>query len=147
MAAILRALTPIQKLWRDKASTNHQTVGSTGESVAARYLLNRGYFMLHRNSRNRLGEIDLVMEAPDKRTIVFVEVKTAESKPDPRLAPELRVGSKKQQKLTALAANYLRKNGLIRQPVRFDVVGVNLPVDEEDEPQVRHYANAFQSPW
>ena len=49
-------------------------IGKYGEDLAARYLQDRGYRILDRNWRCKLGEIDLV--AVHKDRFVFVEVKT-----------------------------------------------------------------------
>ncbi len=103
-------------------------------------LKRKGYRLLARNLRNRFGEIDIVALAPDKRTVVIVEVKSAE---DVNALPELRVDHHKQRRLTALAAQIVRRYKLQNQPIRFDVVGVNLPAGEK--PQLRHYEAAFES--
>jgi len=100
----------------------------------------KGYMVLKRNLRNRFGEIDLVALTPDKRTVVVVEVKSAG---DTHALPELRVDQRKQHRLTALAAQLVRRYKLHDRPIRFDVVAVNLP--PEQEPVIRHYKAAFQS--
>ena len=55
-------------------SAQRRTVGAHGEALAAAYLAERGYEILDRNWRCRLGELDLVVETG--RTLVAVEVKT-----------------------------------------------------------------------
>jgi len=139
-------MPPIKTLVKALSRRPASLTGDAGESIAARHLINQGYFVLKRNHKTRLGELDLVCEAPDKRTIVFVEVKTAEAERDARLAPELRVGQKKQSKITALAAGYLRTQGFTDRPARFDVIGVTLR-EPPQTPDVRHHPNAFESPW
>ena len=53
---------------------NVRTVlGSEGERAAAAFLEARGYRILERNYRTKLGELDLIAEDGD--TLVFVEVK------------------------------------------------------------------------
>ncbi len=92
-----------------------------------------------RRERTSLGEIHLV--ALDKGTIVFVEVKTRfGSTLDDALNA---VDQRKQARLTKLALAYLRKNGLLEHPARFDVVAVSWP--EKGPPLVRHVENAFES--
>ena len=54
-----------------------KTLGQRGEAAAARYLRRRGYKILARSDRFGPGELDLV--ALDRKTIVFVEVKTRQS--------------------------------------------------------------------
>ena len=119
-------------------------VGERGERAAMRHLRKQSYRVLARNLRNRFGEIDLLAEAPDRRTIVLVEVKTSESDTThtgPR--PEERVNRVKQRKLMALAAQAARQYGLTDRPIRFDVVGVDLP--PRGKPCVRHHVGAFES--
>lgn len=50
------------------------TAGKLGEDTAVKLLLKKGYRVLARNFRSKLGEIDIV--AQDGKTLVFVEVKT-----------------------------------------------------------------------
>ena len=52
-------------------------LGARGEELAVRYLKNRGYRILERNYRIKLGEIDII--ARDRNTLVFVEVKARSS--------------------------------------------------------------------
>lgn len=52
----------------------HLKTGAEGEQLAAEYLAARGYTILSRNIRYRIGEIDIV--ARDKDEIVFAEVRT-----------------------------------------------------------------------
>lgn len=115
-------------------------LGRRGEAVAARHLKRRGYRILGRNLRSRIGEVDLLAAAPDGRTIVVVEVKTGGAG---QLPPELRVGQAKQRKLVALAVHLARRHRLHDRPIRFDVIGVDLPA--KGDPVVRHHAGAFAS--
>lgn len=109
-----------------------------GEDAAAAHLRRQGYRILGRNLRSRIGEVDLLAEAPDGRTIVVVEVKAGHGGP---LPPEIRVGPVKQRRLTALAAHLARRHRLTQRPIRFDVIGVDLPA--EGPPRIRHHINAF----
>ena len=54
-----------------------RALGAYGEQVAARYLREMGWSILHTNFRCRWGEIDLI--AREGHTLVFVEVKTRRS--------------------------------------------------------------------
>ena len=54
--------------------TQHQkNIGETGEELACCELGRRGYAILARRYRTRLGEIDII--ARDEGVLVFVEVK------------------------------------------------------------------------
>ena len=57
-----------------KATASLGEDGCRGEELAARELQRRGYEILERRWRCRLGEIDIV--ARDGETLVVVEVKT-----------------------------------------------------------------------
>src|SRR3972149_5236135 len=84
-----------------------RSVGKRGEEEAARFLQKRGFAILDRNVRSRLGEIDLV--ARDGKALVFVEVKTLRERDgDP---PQAAVGQSKQRRLGELAQHYLQWEG------------------------------------
>ena len=125
--------------------------GVRGERLAANYLRRQGYRVLGRNLRSRVGEIDILAEAPDKHTVVLVEVKTgvpSQKRDDATdglspTAPEMRVGRRKQRKLVTLASQMARQHGFTQRPIRFDVIGVDLPANAA--PVIRHYKAAFES--
>jgi len=124
-----------KRLHRLFSSCVKKDTGSLGESIAVRYLTRVGFRVLDKNWRCRLGELDIVCR--DRETIIFVEVKSSE-----RLGvvpPEMRVGVKKQRKLRALAAFYMKHHHL-DCPVRFDIISVWW---EGNESQVRHIPDAF----
>ena len=125
--------------------SRERSTGERGERIAEKHLKKQGYRMIARNLRSRHGEIDLFMLGPDKRTLVFVEVKTAQPDRQSNVPPELRVGQQKQRKIAALAARLIAKHKLTGRPVRFDIIGVDLHDDRE--PDLRHYVGAFESPW
>ena len=131
---------------RERCSDN--STGARGESVAAKYLSRQRYRVLGRNIRNQLGEIDILAQAPDGRTIVVVEVKARRVKhlPGDDLIPELHVDRKKQRKLTMLGACLAKQRKWADRPIRFDVIGVDLPPERSnDKPVIRHHENAFES--
>ena len=113
-------------------------LGLRGEFEAARFLRRRGYKIIARGDSDSLGELDLI--AVDGRTVVFVEVKTRSSHAAGH--PSESVHSDKQQRLTRLALRYLKRNGLLEQAARFDVVAVTWP-DGKRRPIIEHYPNAF----
>ena len=135
----LQRLTGFVEAMRLKRQQKSST-GSRGERAAADFLKKNRYKVLARNLRNRFGEIDIIAMTPDGKTAVIVEVKTAEN---PNARPELRVNQKKQHRLTALAAQVVRRYKLQDHPIRFDVIAVNLPPN--CEPVIRHYEAAFDS--
>ncbi len=141
--AISTWLTAALQRWRRDDST-----GARGENVAAKYLETQRYRVLGRNVRNQVGEIDILAQAPDGRTIVVVEVKArlVEHPPGDDLIPELHVDQRKQRKLTMLAAALAKQRQWAQRPIRFDVIGVDLPpVRSSTEPVIRHHEAAFES--
>ncbi len=119
-------------------------IGPAGERVAARRLRRRGYRVIARNVRTGQGEIDLVCLAPDRATVVFVEVKTRRVRDGGVLAqrPETSVGARKQEKLRRLAREVARKRGWTDRPLRIDVVAVEWPA--RGRPMVRHTERAVR---
>ena len=115
-------------------------LGARGEKAAARFLKRRGYKIVARGVRSRLGELDLV--AVQGRTVVFVEVKTRAGtdagQPLDAVTPE------KQRRLTQAALAFLKFRGLLEERSRFDVVSVVWPADAR-EPQIEHIVNAFEA--
>lgn len=54
--------------------TAKRQIGDTGESVACKYLENRGYTLIERNYLKPWGEIDIIAEKAEK--LYFIEVKS-----------------------------------------------------------------------
>ena len=97
-----------------------QAFGKAGEELAVRYLKKKGYKVLEQNYTCPVGEIDII--ARDKKTIVFVEVKTRRSMSygSARLA----ITPRKQRKISMTALYYLKSNHQMNRGARFDVVTV-----------------------
>jgi len=101
-------------------SGTRQGLGRRGEEVAARYLQARGYRIIARNLRTRLGELDLV--ALDGEAVVFVEVKTRRT--DRAGGGAEAVDAAKRRRLLRLARAFVAARGLADRPCRFDVVAL-----------------------
>ena len=116
-------------------------LGRAGERVAARWLRRRGYRVLARNVHVGVGEADIVCLAPDKETIVIVEVKTRRVRDGTAgFGPEVAVGSAKSRKLVQVAQAAMKKHAWQGRPVRIDVVAVSYPA--RGRPSVRHHESA-----
>lgn len=114
-------------------------IGDQGENLAASVLREAGYRVLERNYRFERNEVDLVCCDPEEDDeIVFVEVKTRTGTGFG--PPEASVTRDKQQALVHVARGYLHERELEGTSARFDVIGILLT---DDEPQVKHYKNAF----
>jgi len=115
-----------------------QTLGQAGEDAACAELRRRGYEILARRYRTRMGEIDIV--ARDGRTVVFVEVKTRTSAAWGR--PLDAVTPQKQAQVRRMATDYLWRTGMLDEPCRFDVVAVTTDPAGRDR-EVEVVADAF----
>ena len=115
-----------------------QNKGARGEQRAVEYLREQGYRILERNYRCPLGEMDII--AREGKTVVFVEVKTRAS--DRFGSPQAAIGPQKQHRMTAIALYYLKAQGLLDGPARFDVAAVSLGEGGE---KVTLYKNAFDA--
>lgn len=114
-------------------------LGDKGERAAARFLRKKGMKILERQSRNFVGEIDLI--AKDGDWTVFVEVKTRSSTQAGH--PFEAITLAKQTKLTKLALVWLKQRRLLNSRARFDVVSIVWPSDSK-KPTIEHYVNAFE---
>ena len=114
-----------------------QKIGEKGETIAERYLKKKGYKILERNYRTKLGEIDII--AKDKKTIVFVEVKTRRSWQFGN--PKGAVTPAKQRKISMVALQYLKTIDRRNTRARFDVVAITAT---RDTPQIEIIKNAFE---
>lgn len=116
----------------------NRLLGDRGERAAAKYLKQQGYRILARQSRSRIGEIDLI--ALDGQTIVFVEVKTRSSQAAGHPAEAVTAGKRRQLTRTALA--WLKRRNLLHCPARFDVIAITW--HEGQSPVIEHFQNAFE---
>jgi putative endonuclease len=118
---------------------HRQSLGKLGENLACTALNQRGYAIIARRYRTRLGEIDII--ARDGDTTVFVEVKSRAG--DDFGGGAAAVTAWKQRKVTLMAMDYLVRHRLDDRPCRFDVVTIDV-VDGRP-PRVEVYRNAFES--
>ena len=109
--------------------------GRRGEDIAASYLADKGYRILHRNWSCPTGELDMVVE--DEAALVFVEVRTRRGS---RFGTaEESVTPAKQTRLIELAQTYLQEMKPPHPSWRIDVVTVQLG---QGLTQVNHIENA-----
>lgn len=97
---------------------NHTSLGRWGEEQAAAFLKKERYKILKMNYRCPLGEIDII--AREKKTLVFVEVKTR-TKEDFAKAVDA-ITPYKIQRICKVAQYYLMQSGSKNIDCRMDVV-------------------------
>lgn len=116
----------------------HNILGKEGEGEAKKYLLEKGYSILHTNWRYRRNELDII--AIQNEELVIVEVKTRSA--NCLQLPQEAVDSAKIKRIVAATDAYVRKFN-IELPVRFDVITV---LKSEAGYQIEHIDHAFYSP-
>jgi len=114
-------------------------IGKLGESIAKKYLQDKGYKILEQNCRSKYGEIDLICRTGTifkPATIVFVEVKTRIGE---RFGtPEDALNRDKRQRLTRNALAYSAYKSY--QSYRIDAVCVVLD-ENKTVKRITHYEN------
>lgn len=95
-------------------------VGASGESIAERFLVARGYRIVERNFRCKVGELDLV--ARDRGVLCFVEVRSRHDGDHGHPAETVSWG--KQRKVIRAAHAYLAQRRPRFEQARFDVVAI-----------------------
>ncbi len=112
-------------------------LGDRGEVQAWAFLTKRGYKIIEKNYRCKIGEIDVICKKDGR--IVFVEVKTRQSS---RFgSPAEAVSKQKQNKIARLAEWYLKDKKLTDSKAGFAVVAVEW--SGAAEPSIRLIENAF----
>lgn len=104
------------------AQRSKQNLGGIGEKLAANLLQKKGYRILEKNFRSKLGEIDII--ALDKDTLVFIEVKTRWSKSFG--PPEEAVTPRKIRSIIKTGQYYKLLHPQLPEALRIDVVAVDL---------------------
>ncbi|MGL5972612.1 MAG: YraN family protein [Oscillospiraceae bacterium] len=112
-------------------------LGKFGESYAESFLKEKGYTILIKNYKTRLGEIDII--AKDKSFLVFVEVKLRNYKS--LYAGVFSVNHKKIDKIIKSSLIFMMENEYDLQP-RFDVIDITTGKGNY-VCNIEHYENAF----
>lgn len=98
---------------------NH-ILGVKGEMLAKQFLIEKGYKILDKNYKTKVGEIDIIAMIND--ILVFVEVKDRQTK---RFGmPREAITPYKQQKIRTVAMQYLSSKRMTNMKVRFDCVEI-----------------------
>ena len=106
--------------------------------AACGFLKEKGYEILEKNYKCKLGEIDVIARRTGR--LAFVEIKTRTSAQFG--TPQEAVDPRKQEKIFKLAQWYMKEKRLEKVPVAFDVVAVLW--EEGQTPEMRLIADAFE---
>lgn len=101
----------------------HLVLGEEGEKIAAQWYQAKGYVVVERNALFPIGELDLVLEAPDG-SFVFVEVKTRTT---PLYGVEEAITAKKLRKMRKAAYLWLQDKRWLN--IRFDAIVICIVRD------------------
>jgi putative endonuclease len=88
------------------------------ERKAEQFLKGKGYKILEKNFRTRLGEVDII--GKDKKTVAFIEVKARSA--NYLVSPEEAITPSKRKRLISAAKMYMRN--YTSGNWRFDVVSI-----------------------
>ena len=99
----------------------HNELGKWGEEMAAEYLQQKGYRIIERDWRSGARDIDIIAQAPDLSTLVFVEVKTRKNEVVMRAADA--VNPTKARNIALSANNYV-KMCHVDELLRFDIITI-----------------------
>ncbi len=116
--------------------SKHNKIGIKGEQIAANFLLNKGYIILHRNWRSGKKEIDIIAQKDD--VVVIVEIKTRTNFDFG--FPEEAVNRNKQRFIKSAAEAFVSDNPqyLI---IRFDII--SILIEGEQVKEIVHFEEAF----
>ena len=112
---------------------NKRMIGSIYEDAAVKYLETKGFLILQRNYRNKIGEIDIIAKKNNK--ISFVEVKFRENTAFGDAAEA--ANARKLQKIYRIAQWYLLEHPEFQnEEFQFDVLAITGN-------QIRYYENCY----
>lgn len=119
-------------------SSGNKPLGDRGERMAARFLADRGWVIVHRNYRIGHREIDLVARCNE--VVAFVEVKTRGGLGYGH--PLEAITRKKRREIQQVAAAWMETHGLPGDVYRFDAVAILLPAG--GDPVIEHVEDAWR---
>jgi len=114
--------------------TDKIKLGKEGERLAANFLMECGFEVIHRNYRHSHAEIDLIVRRED--WLIFVEVKTRSSSAFGE--PEEAVTAKKIRMIYNAAEEYIYSIDW-KGHVRFDIISIKLG----NPPEIQHFEDAI----
>ena len=110
--------------------------GIWGEEIAVGYLKKKGYHILDRNFRSRIGELDII--ARKGNTVVFIEVKTRNNLKYG--LPCEAITDNKKRHIKRMVNYYTMMNCTEGLDLRIDVIEILV---KEGMVSVNHIENAF----
>lgn len=118
----------------------NKDIGSYGEDLACKYLLDIRHKILERNLRNKLGEIDIITTLND--ILIFIEVKSRYT--NSYGSPMESVTYYKQRQIIRLSSYYILINKFNSFNIRYDVIEVIFNKSNQNY-TINHIEDAFRS--
>ena len=123
---------------------DRKVVGKLGEQLAVRYLQQQpkeeNWRILECNWSCRSGELDMIAFHGER--LVFIEVRTKRSFHSKYGSAAESVTVRKQRQVRATAQVYMKLQGYLEYPIRFDVIAVTLTKLNNDA-HIEHFQGAF----
>jgi putative endonuclease len=114
-------------------------LASTGEALAAQYVVNLGYRIIAQNYHSSYGEIDIIAQEKNEIVIIEVKARTKHILKD----VENSISKSKQKKITLTALYFLSNNPhYSKLNCRFDVI-ILFYYQKDETFQIQHFKNAF----
>ena len=113
--------------------------GREGESAALTFLKKKGYRILEKNFRSKVGEIDIV--ARDGTILCFVEVKTRRYSQKRKNDHLPWVSYKQSQRIKKAAKDYIYKIEAPKIRYRFDLIEITM--GRYSIKNISHWQNNF----
>lgn len=117
----------------------HNDLGNQGETLAANFLVEKGYKILHRNWVSGKKELDIVAEDGDMLVIVEVKTRSTETWEHPKEA----ITNGKIKNIVNAAEAYIFEFDITKE-TRFDIVSV-IP-QRDGSFRIEHIEDAFLPP-
>ncbi len=114
---------------------NNTELGAFGESMAERFLINKGLRIIDKNVRFKKWEADIIAEDGDK--LVVIEVKTRQTA---EIGEPWRAVTKAKQRQIIQVANFYVSQHQIDKDTRFDIVSI---VHNSYRTNIEHIEDAF----
>lgn len=118
----------------------NKDIGSYGEYLACKYLLDAKHKILEKNFRNKLGEIDIISSFDDM--IIFTEVKSRYT--NSYGSPMESVTYYKQRQIIKLSHYYILINKFNNCNIRYDVIEILFNKSNQNF-TINHIKDAFRT--
>lgn len=111
-----------------RGMAKHLETGKEGEEMAAAWLLEQGFTILHRNWKHSYFELDVIAEKED--ILHFIEVKTRTT--DTYGYPEEGVTAKKLERLMNAGEEFLNMYP-VWERIQYDILSIRLYTNKAPE--------------